>query len=267
VRDQSFHDFELIVVDNFSTDGTVEIAQRFADKIEIGGPERSAQRNQGATIATGDFLLFVDSDMILDRAVIAECLEACFEANGLAVVVPEISVGIGFWARCRSLERSCYRDDTVVEAARFFPRDAFDAIGGYDEALVGGEDWDLSNRLVGGQHFPRIRSQIVHDEGTIRLGPWLTKKRYYAASFRRYWRKHASLRTLLQANTVFRPAFVRNWKTLARHPILFLGIVFLKGMELSASVLGIALAPQNHRAESPVFSAKRIRPADGDPSR
>src|SRR2546430_16185158 len=64
IRSQSYGNVELLVVDNRSEDATVAIARRYADVVADIGPERSAQRNCGARLATGDYLLFVDSDMI-----------------------------------------------------------------------------------------------------------------------------------------------------------------------------------------------------------
>ena len=60
---QTMKDYELIVVDNHSTDGTQGIAMRYEARLMDAGPERSAQRNAGAEKAEGKFLLFLDSDV------------------------------------------------------------------------------------------------------------------------------------------------------------------------------------------------------------
>ena len=57
-RTQTHSDVEVIVVDNSSTDGTVEIAQALADLTFDQKPERSAQRNRGAAESTGDIVVF-----------------------------------------------------------------------------------------------------------------------------------------------------------------------------------------------------------------
>jgi glycosyltransferase involved in cell wall biosynthesis len=242
VRSQLYRPIELVVVDNGSIDVTLEIANRYADLVDNWGPERSAQRNHGANLARGDYFLFIDSDMTLASSVVGDCVDALrADGEASAVVIPEVSVGEGFLADCRALERSCYVGDNDVEAARFFTRRAFEGAGGYDENLIGGEDWDLSVRVAGGRELPRTTGKISHDEGRLRLRTVLAKKRYYAGSAVLFWRKHGRA-SLGRANLVFRPAFLRNWRRLLRHPTLFAGIVFLKVLETAAGALGFVEA-------------------------
>jgi glycosyltransferase involved in cell wall biosynthesis len=240
IKRQAHAAIELIVVDNSSTDSTAAIARRYADSFLIQGPERSSQRNVGARSSEGDYLLFIDSDMILDPDVVAQCMTTIGGSTAPALIIPEISIGDGFWAKCRALERDCYSNDDSVESARFYRRSAFDDAGGYDERLVAFEDWDLSLRVSRGTSLPRISSLIVHDEGRIKLSSHLAKKRYYAASFVLYRQKHRKT-ARDQANLLFRPAFARNWKRLVRHPGLTTGIMSLKTLELCAGLMGIYL--------------------------
>src|SRR5947209_7391463 len=75
VRAQSYESVEVIVIDNRSSDQTLRIARENADLVDIWGPERSAQRNRGAALARGEFLLFVDSDMTLTTQVVGDCVD------------------------------------------------------------------------------------------------------------------------------------------------------------------------------------------------
>jgi glycosyltransferase involved in cell wall biosynthesis len=254
VRGQRYRPIELIVVDNHSTDQTIHIAKHYADVVESHGPERSAQRNRGAHLANGDYVLFIDSDMTLSPMVVGDCIDAVHRTGAPGVIIPEVSVGEGFLARCRALERSCYFGDDSIEAARFFPRAAFEAVGGFDENLAALEDWDLSIRIASGSHLPRAASYISHDEGRLRLGAILAKKRRYAGSSVYFWRKHGRS-TFSRGNLVFRPAFLRNWRALMRHPLLALGILSLKSLEAAAGTWGILIG-----------AARPIRAAEANPS-
>jgi glycosyltransferase involved in cell wall biosynthesis/GT2 family glycosyltransferase len=240
IRSQTHRAAEVIVVDNSSTDATVSIASRLAGTVVTAGPERSSQRNHGARIATGDRLLFVDSDMQLAPRVIEECVRASRTAD--AVIIPESSEGSGFWTRCRALERSCYRGDDSVEAARFFTASAFHAAGGFDEAMLGGEDWDLSRRVGAGARLPRTAAEIRHDEGRVTLLGAMRRKGYYAHGYARYARRHGGAATR-RANPILRAAYLRNWRRLAARPHLAAGMFVLKGGETAAVLAAIAIAP------------------------
>jgi arabinofuranan 3-O-arabinosyltransferase len=235
VRSQTHQEVELIVVDNHSTDMTRDIADRFADIVLVAGPERSAQRNRGAARAGGEFLLFCDSDMVLGPEVVAACMDAVTDAD--AVVIPEATSGVGFLAACKALERSCYVGDETIEAARFFRRDAFQRLGGYDERLTGPEDWDLPARMLEcGATIARADALIVHDEGRLSLRELLRSKYYYGRSFAPYVARHPQLAR--RQIRLIRPAFVRHWRRLMRRPVLSLGMIAMKTAELVAGGTG-----------------------------
>lgn len=228
---------ELIVVDNHSTDDTAMIAAAYADLVEVAGPERSAQRNRGARLARGRYLLFLDSDQVLDPEVAEEAVRLLDVAPQLAaLVVPEVAEGRGFWAACRRLEKALYLGEASVEAARVFRREIFDRVGGFDTTLSGLEDWELTDRVRGGGGvLGRVRGLVRHDEDGLTLLDSFRKKRYYGQGGARYvrsgmrgrwWRlRHRS--QLLQ---------------LARHPVLAAGLVILKSVEAAGFALGAARA-------------------------
>jgi glycosyltransferase involved in cell wall biosynthesis len=252
IRAQSYEPIELVVVDNHSTDATEELARQLADRVLVIGPERSAQRNEGARVGSGDHLLFVDSDMTLAEDVVEQCVEAVrADPVRTVVVIPEVSVGTGFWARCKALERSCYVGDETIEAARFFPRDLFRELGGFDERLPAGpEDWDLHERArLAGARVARTSAFIRHDEGALRLGRTVAKKFHYGGSMGEYMRRHPQLaRRQLR---VVRPAFVREWRTLAHEPMLAAGMLFMKSLEFAAGAAGLAAATVRRRELDP----------------
>lgn len=239
VRRQTHLDLGIAVADNGSTDRTLEIAERLADVVVTIGPERSAQRNEGARRVPGSHLLFVDSDMILEPGVVADCV-ARARAGAQAVVIPETSFGRGYWARCKALERSCYVGDDLIEAARFFAREAFDAVGGFDETLPAGpEDWDLHERVrATGATIARTEAWIHHDEGEPTLERLVRKKYYYGRAMAEYRRRHPELAR--HQLTVVRPAFVRHWRRLAADPRVGAGMVAMKACEYAGGAAGMA---------------------------
>src|SRR3989344_6174590 len=103
VKQQSYKYKEIVVVDNDSRDKTKEIALKYTKKVYNQGPERSRQRNFGAEKAKGQYLLFLDSDMVLTEKVMEECVGEIKKGNANigGVVIPEKSFGKGFWTKCK----------------------------------------------------------------------------------------------------------------------------------------------------------------------
>lgn len=120
VRSQNYGNFEIIVVDNGSKDSTRDIAREYADAVFTAGPERTAQKNYGILKSRGEYVCFVDSDMVLTENVLAECAEILSSDPSVGGVrIPETSEGEGFFVKIRDFERSFYAG-TDVESARFF---------------------------------------------------------------------------------------------------------------------------------------------------
>jgi arabinofuranan 3-O-arabinosyltransferase len=260
VREQTHRDVELIVVDNGSTDDTIVIAEAYADRVVQRGPERSAQRNHGWQISTGELVLFLDSDQCLEPGVAADAIEA-FDADARlgALVIPEMAFGEGILARSRALEKRIYLGDPAVEAARIFRRSALEACGGYDERLTGPEDWELPDRLAAdGWRIGRTRALVWHDEGRVRLRGAFGKKRYYAAGVHRYLKESSVRRPLVRARSL------RRLWLLFRSPVAGAGLVALRTLEVAGMTYGLAEAARSERAAIPRASARTPYDHDGD---
>jgi len=204
------------------------------------GAERSAQRNLGARLEPlGDVVGFVDSDMRCSPGVVGEAV-AAIDLGAVAVIVPERTVGEGYWARVRGFERSFYVGSDGVEAARFYRRDCFEATGGFDEALDAGEDWDLSLRTRPLGPLARVDALIDHDEGRVRYLDACRKKARYAEGLRRFVAKHGRAGV---AGALDRP-YLRHPRILASR--FGAGLVALKAGEACAVLVALGTSV-NHR--------------------
>lgn len=186
---QSFKNFEIIVVDNHSQDRTLQIAKKFTKKVYLKGPERSAQRNFGLQKAKGRYVLFLDADMQPGKNILKECLEKIQNKKIRGVLIDEESIGENFLSRVKNLEKKIYRGKSEIEAPRFFRKKDLLKIGGYDENLISGEDWDLTLRIRGLGQFSKINSKIRHFENHS-FWQDISKKYYYAKNIRNYAQKH-----------------------------------------------------------------------------
>lgn len=231
IRNQSYKNIEIILVDNNSSDKTTEIARKYTKLIFNKGPERSSQRNYGAFKSKGKFVLFIDSDMELTKDVVKECVESI--KGHKALIIPEQSFGESFWARCKALERSFYLGVDWIEAARFFNRGIFIELNGFDKNLISGEDWDLSQRVAKKYKLGRIYSFIRHNEGKLSLIHLISKKFYYARNIKKYSSKSNNVSFFKRQ---FSPLeryklFLSQPTKLFANPVLGLGMLFMKTME------------------------------------
>ena len=76
-QSSSKYDFEIIVADDASTDRTAEIARELGSRVlKCNNMQIGPTRNDGASVATGEILIFVDADTIVSEAVVRETVEA-----------------------------------------------------------------------------------------------------------------------------------------------------------------------------------------------
>jgi glycosyltransferase involved in cell wall biosynthesis len=241
VRAQTHPAVELVVVDNSSTDATFAIARRYADIAVQAGPERSAQRNLGVELAAGEWVLYVDADMVLGPDVVERALAAAERSGAAGVFVPEESFGEGYWTACRALERRCYTGEPMIEAPRLVRRAYLLESGGFRPDVAGQEDAELRTRMLRAG-LPLVWSDgvIRHDEGRLTFRGVMRKRLYYGRS--------------IPAYAAAAPGAVRaqGWATvraLARHRRLLLadprhaaGLVVLRAAEAVAYAAGAAAA-------------------------
>lgn len=242
LKNQSYKNIEIIVVDNNSDDNTRSIVEKFSQKIFISGPERSSQRNYGAKKSSGEYLFFLDADMEPENGVIEECVSKIRKDIRIGgVVVPEIPIAKNFWEKVKAFERSIYNEvgDIVTDAARFFRQDVFEKAGGYDETLTGPEDWDITETIKKiGFKIGRIKSRIYHYE-RIPNPFFLTKKKYYyALNVHKYLSKHKI--SPLSPKTVYflRPIFYKSWHKLISNPIMTVAMFTMFFFELMGGGVG-----------------------------
>ena len=225
---QNYSNFEIIVVDNYSTDDTVNIAQRFTNKIYLQGPERSNQRNFGAQKAKGKYLLFLDADMELTFDIILECVSTINKQKAAAIIIPEDVKGNTFYQRVKRLEKRMYWKEPDIEAARFFKKSVFKKINGYNESLIAGEDWDISLRAKKIGKIVRINSILYHQSNSFIKN--LKSKVYYSRHILKYARVYPDIFTK-QSGINRSNILLKNAKYLTEQPIEYIGLLISKMIE------------------------------------
>jgi len=244
LKNQTYQNIEIIIVDGQSQDNTIEVAKKYTDQVynfELEGDHRSAQRNMAVQKATGEYILSLDSDMELSEKVVQSCLEKIQSDPGIAgLVIPEESFGQGFWSKCKKLERQFYLGVDWIEAPRFFPREIFIKAGCFSLGLSVGEDWDLGQRVERLGRIKRIDDFIYHNEGKISLFKTIKKRLYYSGQLTYYLEKGQD-KEIQKKQTSFSARFKLFFsqpKKLFKDPVLGLGMLFMKSAELSFAALG-----------------------------
>jgi glycosyltransferase involved in cell wall biosynthesis len=248
VEKQTFKNIEIIVVDDNSSDNTVAVAKRHTQKVYTRKhAERSVQRNFGAKKAKGEFFLFLDADMELTSNVISDCVRLVKKDRTIGgVIIPEESKAKTFWEQIKAFERSFYNEvgvnnngDQTTDAARFFRREVFEKVGGYDENITGPEDWDLPESIKKkGYKIGRIKSKILHYERIPNLFFLVKKKYYYALKSHTYLKKQNI--SVFSPKTIYflRPVFYKNWKKLILNPIFAIAMFIMFFLENIAGGAG-----------------------------
>jgi glycosyltransferase involved in cell wall biosynthesis len=165
-------DYELIVVDDASTDATAEIARKAgAQLVSINRRQIAAARNAGANIARGEILFFVDADTRINVAHIVDALAALKDGvvGGSARVAADGAIPL--WGRI-FLTVFCaiyFANNLGAGAFLFTTRKNFDAVGGFDEQLFIGEEvyFSLAMKKLG--RFKILREPILTSGRKLRM--------------------------------------------------------------------------------------------------
>ena len=167
--------FEVILVDNGSTDRTREIAESFQDRLNLRVLERrgvriSALRNFGAREAHGSLVAFLDADCLAPAKWLERMMELVPEEGagivGAHYLLPQDSTWVGrTWHRYQEAEKSG-EVSHVPAGDLIMRREDFLRIGGFDETIQTNEDYELCERARANGMTVRAVPEI----GVVHLG-------------------------------------------------------------------------------------------------
>ena len=165
VLSQSYKNFEVIVVDDGSTDNTAEVAERYGERVRVVRQENqglSGARNSGLGEAEGEYVVFLDADDRLLPGALATGLQhldahtECAFVSGYCKVMAADGSPLGVWRHHPADEdpyiallRKCY---IPAHSAVMYRRWVFASVGGFDTSLEACEDYEHYLRVA--RKFP-----------------------------------------------------------------------------------------------------------------
>lgn len=196
LEEQSFKDFEIVVVDDGSKDGSIEILKRikkstqnfkFIKQSHLGA---GAARNAGTKLSKGEILVFVDADMIFDENFLTNLVKPIESglSNGTFSKEEIVSNWDNIWARCWNMNEGWeekkrhpknYLDSQPV--FRAILKSEFTKVGGF---TPGGydDDWSLYKKL-GYEAVNVLNASFYHKNPAslpeiFRHAKWVGKRKY-----------------------------------------------------------------------------------------
>ncbi len=195
INSQSYTNFEIILVDNGSTDATVKIAQQYVDKI-VESPEGNIAelRNKGAAVAKGEILGFIDAD----------CLAHPNWLNNMLMTMKGKTAVCGCYCtppdEANWVEKAWYsikprgirKVNFLGTANLFFLRSVFTQLGGFDTCLSTGEDYDICQRAksMGYAVISNDKIKVIHLRGPKSLIKRFQKEIWYGHEMLRIFSKN-----------------------------------------------------------------------------
>jgi len=177
--DQTFQDFEIIVVNDGSTDDTAKILEKYKDRVKIISQENRgapSARNRGFRESIGQFVIFCDADTKAKPEILAKMLEALKKNPEASYAYSSFNWG---WKAfnlhefdAEALKKMNYITSTTLIRREHFP--------GWDESFKKFQDWDLWLTMLEQGHTGVWIQEILFDviDTKATMSRWLPSFMY-----------------------------------------------------------------------------------------
>lgn len=240
VRAQTYKNLEIIIMDSYSKDKSVEIAKEFGAKV-VFAPTLACARQAGSDESSGEYILILDSDQILEPDVIERCVDACEKEgfDGVTIFEKSLITKNTFVERVIAYDKeifhSLHDDDPVRGTAipRFFKSSFFKKVEFGKNPPITFEHTIIHRKIVGmGAKIKFVEAFVWHHETTtIRevARKFFRYGYYYIPAFK--FDKELAVHHSLPRRTYF------HYKAL-KDPVLFLGLFYVYFVKAASAAAG-----------------------------
>ena len=223
VRDQTYKNIEVNVVDGNSHDGTVEIANRFGAKVMNYPGALLGARYEGLKVAKGKYILLLDSDQILEETCVEKAVAKIGKAKDMIFLEEKVFRRDNFIEKLFHYDRKLiervkdlnpetsvmlprfYRTKILKKAFTNIPTDLFQSVGGPDHAIIYFEAWNISHRVE------VLPNAAKHIEPNSLRSMW---RKFYRWGYTSVGARNGKYDDLLNKKERFRKGLFKNghWK-------------------------------------------------------
>ena len=267
IEKQTFDNYELIVVDDGSTDQTHSLAERYAlgrSRIKVIQTDHlgpSHARNVGLAVAKGEIVVFVESDCVYDDSYLSKAATQ-FErdpgASAVCLTGAPLITRSTLATRCIDIENKIQHkllSEGKIKPfyAWVFRKADLERLGGFDERLFQAEDRDLFRRMEKADYrvslVPGVNWRHRRDQTTPELArKWFTRGRTRILYNMKHRLTLETLRTILPLW-----ATIAGLILLASSPIVGIGILFVVAAAFVTSSVRVATISWSHIVDKKAF--------------
>lgn len=192
ILEQTFPDFELIIIDDGSTDDTADVVHQFGDKRIIylyqSNHERAEARNNGIAKSKGEFIAFLDADDLWLPEKLNKQMWLMQNNPKVGLVYcdlfyfdDETGENLILYSRTASLHRGRVSIELLLEnnfiksPTPLIRREIFNQVGLFDTSLIPCEDWEMWLRIIAKNPIDYIDEPLARYRVHSKVSFWENK--------------------------------------------------------------------------------------------